>query len=376
MFKKFLLTNLIELTYGFYVDITLIFGVVFFYQEFGNNIFLGLLPFALGYLLYGILVIPIYPFVGKIGIKYSVLIAILLFILGTVFAVILRESHVHASIFTWFVFFFIAKCFYNPAISNYYSAYSRKDIRGKEFGLREASLISGSVIMPIIGGVISETLGVNGIYIVGTISCAIGLLPLIFLDNYKFSTSFDLKSYFDNKKLSIALLNSSTETIFSVERIWPIFVFTILGNSFINLGNFSGITTLLTLIFVALTGYLLDKYNRSKIFNYVYIIHGFTLILRIFSTNPVSAAILDTLTKFFKRLTNESLQAINNDLFDDENIENKDENILIREIIVGLAIFVGTFLSGLLTELFGFFFTFAVFGLMNMAVAAGRIRGE
>lgn len=365
MFQKFLLTNLIELTYGFYVDITLIFGVVFFYQEFGYNIFLGLLPFAFGYLLYGILVIPIYPLIGKIGTKYSIVVALILFTIGTLISVPLKESNALASIFVWFLFFFIAKCFYNPAISTYYSQYSRKEFRGKEFGFREATLITGGVLTPIVGGVISQQFGVSGLYIAGTIMAMFGLAPLITLNNFKFNTQFNFKSYFEKNRVDIALLNLSTESIFAVERVWPIFIFAILGNSFVGLGNFSGITTLLTLIFVALTGYLLDRYSRSKIFNFVYITHGFTLFLRIFSSNPFAAAFLDTLTKFSKRLTNESLQALNNDLIcEDENL--RDVNILVREVIVGVAIFLGTFFTGLLTQAFGFFFTFIVFGLLNV----------
>lgn len=367
--KLFLVTTIDDFHLIYYMLIS-IFGIVFFYQEFDENVLLAVLPFAIGFILYGVFVKYTTIIAGRIGIRNALLISILLFT-TSVLGVLLYENNGNALyLYLWFVFYYLAKLFYHPSIIYLLGKSTNHSNRGKQFSYRQISIIIVATITPLIGGYVSEAQGLLGIIIIGVSFKMLSIIPTLLLPNQKFHVSLNIGEYLKipniRKLLALNLIKSFAE---SANRIWPIYLFLFWSSSFVNLGTLITISTGISMFSILILGKLLDSRDRYKILKLTTQLYGISFLFKALAKSNFAIVSSDLYGRFSSNLNSEASDTNNYDLMNDDiKPSNRDEVIVVREIGIDFSLGITLLIIGVIASFFSFQAAFIFAALSGLLV--------
>jgi len=350
----------IESIYSFYLNLTIIFGVIFFYQLSGS-IILALLPYALGYLEYVLLAPFISKVVGKLGTRLGLIVAMLLFIISAIPIYQFQLTNDYVYVAVWFGLFFFAKTWYHPSITLLYSKITSFEHRGSELAYKQLLNVPIIVLTPFIGGLVMSSFGFSGITLLGGGLMLLAIVPVALLPNYY----YDLLLY----NLPVLLAKKHIRDMFSISfltdflaaamRLWPIYIFIILSSSYIQLGGILAFTTAISMLLAYAIGKILDRSNRLQVFKTSVLFYALQWLLKPLALTTGMVVLADIAERLTKLLQVQSLDSIQND-FINANLqeESRDEVVIVRELATNMGIVSGIFAFAISAQFLGFVVTF------------------
>lgn len=331
-----------------------VFGIVFLYSLFDNSITAALGNLAVSNILYGLFITIFTKQLGKIGVRNSMIIGILIFAISFLVLGSINEGNKVVFFLIWLILFSIARAFYNIPFHYFIIKFTEAKHRGDSLGKFRAISILFSMIMPLLGGLISNTWGLTGMAFFAAIVFFASILPLLSLPNFKYTfTGYSLnllKLKSTRRELKLLLINDGQNK----EQFWNLYVFIILQGSFINFGILLSVVNVLSFAFSWTFGKFIDKWNRLKILKVDGIITSIVWFSRLLITNPVAVTINNTINQLTKDSRTQVITVIDYDLINRTGKENLlEEKLFVRELVsnlisgviiavlVLLAIFVG-----------------------------------
>jgi MFS family permease len=369
MYKKLLIVTAIEGLVLVYTSLISVFGIIFFYQIFANNIFLALLPFGICHLLYAFSVAYTTRLTGTIGLRNSLLLSMVLFIATAPLIYLFSQTNNIGLIIIWFVLFYLAKAFFHPAMIYLLGSVTTHEQRGTQMGLRSVILMGTITLTPIVGGFISDSYGFLGIVLVSVLMIGMAIVPITYLENSKFTVHFKLWTLLAKPQIQrLWLANGIFEFQLSGERIWPIYVFAAFGGSFIAVGNLIGITAGITIIAMLLLGKFLNNHDRISTLRRLFYLNTLSWLGRALATQPFTVAITNLFGRLTKDLAMQTLDTFNYDAMNDAvKSADRDEVVIAREMGINIAIGLSALGLGALFATLGFQWGFLLVSLIGLS---------
>lgn len=341
-------------------DLTTLYGVIYFYQKFQQSLIIALGSFVVIHLLYA-LFIPIFiNTITQTGSKYSLIIAIIFFCFSAITLIVIQDNPTISNLSVYVITQAIARTFYHIPHHIYITRGTHDKTRGTSYGIYTAVVVFFSGFATLFGGnVLQKYLG-YGYAILNILLLILSLIPLLFLDNYRFIFSNNLLKVLRLKNIQ-KLRNITFANVFHAQAgiVWHIYVFLLLGSSYLNIGYLYAIVITISSLMAIIFGKYLDGHNRKKFFKNSAIITVVTWLLRSFAHTPVSVFIADTIFSINRQLRNEVFDVISYDLTSINNAEELfDEAIALREIIMNVFTAIGISCFLLITLIFGYETTF------------------
>lgn len=336
-----------------YLRLILIFGIVFFYQLFDQNILMAVMPYVLGHLGYATLLPFAAKITSRIGTRNSVLLAFAVITAAAPFIFAFSDTDNINYFWAWMVLFYCGKLFLHSPVIYLFGQYTDHKHRGKQMGFVRIFQVCGSVIAPLVGGFVSAEYGLPGMIAVGTFILLLGSFGLFFVPNLKYKVTITKQTYKQAPR-DLYLIDTLFFSQWAGMRVWPIVMFIILGSSFSNLGLALALTGGVTIVAAYFTGSWLDKHDRMKTFQVQMALRSFGWWLRAISFFPLMAIVVDAFNKILFELTVETLDTLNYDLVNDGIPEDsRDEMVIVREQIINYSLGTADFIGGLSAAVFG-----------------------
>ncbi|MCB0745355.1 MAG: hypothetical protein KDC67_15705 [Ignavibacteriae bacterium] len=372
--KNFFLITIIDDFFYAYQTSILVFGTLFFYEFFNQNLLLTFLPIIATHALYASLTYGITKLIGKIGTRTSILIAIFFAALTSIPIYLFQSNMDGTYIIYWVILLVLAKSFFHTPIIYLYGKFSSHNDRSRQFALQRISIITVSVLTPIAGGFISEEFNFIGLMLFSIGLVLMAILPLMMLRNYKFEMKFKVSEMISNKK--IRKLN---ELLFfripsiAGNRVWIIFVFLYFSTSFSDIGLLIAFTSLVSIFLAHILGKVMSQHSRKKSVKALFSLDAFAWILKIF-TSPVFPIIFtDTFGKFTEQLKEQAATVFSFDYMNDSISEDfKDEIIVNHEMFINFSFAFYYLTIVLLITYLGFQPTFLVIALIGFVYSVFR----
>lgn len=272
--------------YGIIAKLISIFGVVFFYQIFDNSISKALLVFSAIHGLHAILVLINVRITARIGLNNSASLGLLFF--GATFILLnLFESSKNINyVYIYVILFALGKSFYHVPVTVYKANYIEAKKAGKEVGMLILFWNMIELIIPLLGGVFSYFFGSKGLMFLGISA----LIPSIYfyksLPNIKFNFTLKFRDFYKDRTLKNILELSLFKALNNpINYVWSIWLFINLNSNFSNLGIFSSVLMLISMIAVKLFGQFLDKHNTKETLHRLGFLRGIDYFFKFFSGN-------------------------------------------------------------------------------------------
>ncbi|MCA9385986.1 hypothetical protein KC717_05050 [Candidatus Dojkabacteria bacterium] len=367
--KDFALTTLVENFQALYSLSVHTFGIIFFYQLFGNNAFLAFLPIILRYFFLAVLIPYSSWIAGKIGTSKSLLLAVFLYIFSSLPLLLFQYVPNNFLVLSWLLLFILGDLFYNPARIYLYGQNSTHNNRGTTFAFKHITLTITKILTPLVSGYIIETFGFSRMIVLSALVASLSIVPIMMLHNLKFNVMLQNHSWFTNPSVKKLTLVNSIGRFgdHAGQTIWVLYLYFLFGQSTSNVGTLFTFTTAISIAFLYVFGLFLNKHNRIKSFKGTSLLYALTNILRAL---PISPIILDTCNKVVNQFRGEVAEVINYDFMND-NVKNKDkdEMMVIREIGLNLNIVISYLVGGLLLYFLDFQLTFISLGVIMAALS-------
>ncbi len=212
---------------------------------------------------------------------------------------------------------------------------STKNKMGNELGKFFAFPKILKIFSPVIAGFIIILLNFKALFILATILYLFSLVPLLFLPEFPYQDSFNLKKFwelfFSYRKYFLAeVVENLREEAEGV--IYPIFVFLSFG-SILSIGYIGTLGTIGSVIFILLVGKYADKVSQRKMMMGGAIILIVVWLVRFFSLNPIIFYSTTLMVGFVEALI---LIPLNSVVYKKAKIEGGAEFILFREFPVAI----------------------------------------
>ncbi len=257
-----------EFFFQFTNSILLIVLPVFFYDLYDSLVPIFLFGLTIN-IIHGLLFIPILNVAMKLRKPtYAMVVGIILFVLS-LWMFSKAEPGNTKMIIPATIAFGLYIAFYWMIRHWVFSSNSDYKKMGKQVSWLGIISIVVSFIGPIVAGIVGKFVSFNATFIIGAVSGAASLVPVFLLTTNNHPGHISLKKLKDIlKKTEI----KSQRLTFFLEGCYNNFVnapwilaFTIFIGSFLDLGLLVGITALVTMILVHITGNLFDQKHRKKL---------------------------------------------------------------------------------------------------------------
>lgn len=366
--KNFVYMTLGENFYLFYKLSIKIFGVVFFYQLFDDNIFLALLPLALLQLLQTFIVEPLAKVSGVIGTQKALTISVIILVLSAFPIYFYQMNNNLILVLIWMILFGIGEVLFNTPRIFVYSQSSTHDKRGSEFAFKNITLTVTKILTPIVSGYIIATHGFEKMILLAALLMSFAILPVGLMKDYYYDFNLkSMKKWLQRKSTKELLhLNFLSQLGSSGGMLlWIIFLFLFLNKSFDNLGALITFTSAISLVVLYIFGKFLDDHNRSKSIKPIYIFYSLTFLLRgMFFIPPT---INDIIYRIINTMRIETSEVINYDLMTDKvSKANQDEIVVIRELGMYLGGSISVFLCAILGYFLGIAWAFVILSILML----------
>ena len=337
LFSFSISNSLFDLAY----NVGKIFSFLFFYQIFGNSLAYAIGGWVAVIFLHTFFVLISSQFMGKIGIRVSLIIATMLFFFSFLAIIFMDRSNPFPYYVAWIILYAMARSVYYIPFHLYMIHLTKSASRGEQTSKVLAIAVLLSLFVPLIGGTISSTFGLQGIAVFSAIVFLMSIIPLFNIPNYKFTFSGRLWQIFkappNQKEFKLLVAND----LQNKEHFWQIYCFIILGGSFLNFGILFSIINVLSFGILWVSGRFLDHRNLKKVLHIDAIITTLVWIFRMFVYNPITIAIADTCYSLVSTSRNQVTSSIDYQLITHENtMQLLDERLVAKEVYWNL--FAGT----------------------------------
>jgi YQGE family putative transporter len=219
---------------------------------------------------------------SRIGLKHTMLISIPLYALYLILLASITPGN--QFVYGLAVLNGIAASLYWVPLNSDFAKFSDRKHIGMETGILSLAPAVGSVMGPIIGGLIIAFLGFMPLAIVTTTMLFLSLIPVFTTGDYKSSLSYDWKKLFkENVEFFDSFVAQGILTTLDFAVI-PLYIF-FLTTDFVSLGGIKSVTMLGAFIFMILIGWLSDKIKKPKMLSLGAILQTIVAALFLFSGN-------------------------------------------------------------------------------------------
>jgi len=267
------------------------FGIIFFYEQFGNSIPKVLLLFGLLCIAFTLTTHVGAKLIQKIGMKKMMIISIFFLV---IMSLVRAWWDINPSLFLsiFFISFIIYKMLYWVPYDIEFTAFTKKGSRGKQVAIYYNVLSAFSVVVPVISGILLSQYGYDLLFYISSILVFLSVIPLFFMEETKESYDWNflemLKNMFKRKNRSIILGNFAVGAENAVSAlIWPIFIFILLLENYTSVGLVISLVFITTFLFRFIIGFITDKYGNKISLRIGSFLHITGWISRLFvSTGP------------------------------------------------------------------------------------------
>lgn len=244
-----------------------------FVQSLGANVYEVSMVWSFGGLANVLLVIPLALFADRFGRKIAIL-------LSFTFTIIAYFAYTFVTGWTQLIplkmIADLSWVLYMPAETAMIADISTSNIRGRVYGLVGVAHPIGSIVAPLLGGVILDQFGWNGVFYAVVCSAILAIIPSLLLTETKVSAhqvktstrrkikGRDLAFYVP--MLIFALYNLFNSVAMSLSQVTPIYLEEQFAATSFQQGLFFSIGTMVPFLFIQLFGgWLADRYSRRTI---------------------------------------------------------------------------------------------------------------
>jgi len=363
MKKNLILLTTSEVLFLIAESSIVIFGMIFFYTKF-NSILLAASPFILLHLLHAFL-LPIFSkTLFKIGLKKCLFVGSFFYILTALLIFSTNGKYTFEILILWGILYALGNVFHYVPIIYLLGTETKHNSRGKTFSKRRIAFIIATIFSPILGGLVSEQFGFQGLLIMCIMLHLLTIIPVTFLDKIEAKPPKPLlDTLITMRGKKIFLYDISAVFSSSLTDFWPIYVFIILSGSYSGLGILFGIISFVSIMLSYFIGRELDKRDHKKLFNIASYTNLFTWIFRALSFNYISVLLADVTYKLNAEFRGSITEVIGYDLLNDHVNDARASVIILTETIINYLIAFTFFAGALAITVFGFQVTFVIFAL-------------
>ncbi|MFQ5492707.1 MAG: MFS transporter [Candidatus Dojkabacteria bacterium] len=347
-----------------------LFGILNLYSIFDENLLYAVGPYIVIHFSYATLLPVFARYVGKMGIRTSMILGSILF-LASLSPLIFVTEEIQFPIFIWITLNIAARLVYYLPVHYYFTTMTSSRHRGEEIGIFNAIMLVSVMLIPLIGGNISENYSIAGLAVTSLFILGLSILPLFKLENEKFFYSGRLKrieSVRAVRKMVKLVIVDTIQGQFWV--FWVIYVFIVLRGSFVGFGELFTIVGIINAVISVFLGKFLDRHNRKQFLNYDAIFVFVVWILRAIASSTLGILIAETAFKINLNLKNSAFGVLTYDFLSQSNHEVQiDEKIVIREISINYTISLALFAGFIIVTVGGFQLGFVVAGIVALLFA-------
>ncbi len=249
---------------------------IFLYEFLGMNLTLFFLWFAIGM----VIRIPLFVIGAKIfsrtGLTLAMVIGTIMWAVYYMGAYMLETApdfYPSLVLLTSFVALAICHAFYWSPFHVDFAKFSKKGRRGHQIGILYALQRLLSVLGPIAGGFIIATYSYDVAFLVGILIVFLSMIPFAFLPRtdvqYEFGFVETFQKMFSKKYryLTLSMFAYGVETI-AAYAIWPVFLFVVFKGDYLEVGIFSSVIVLISMLLQVFMGNLTDKKRPKKLLKF------------------------------------------------------------------------------------------------------------
>jgi len=355
-----------DLLFELATGLILVFGLILFYQKLGNSVILAALPMALLHFTHASLLPFISKLIFKVGIKKSLIIGVFFYLVASL-TLFLSSELSWQILVLWAILQAFGNAFhYIPVI--YSLGHNTTDSnRGRLFGLRKIAFIVLGVASPLLGGFTAQNFNLFGIIALAMGVYITSLIPISLMDDFSTRKLLSIRKVFKEYTSRKIIAFRTVQVVnHQLNSFWPLFIFLLLGDSFIQLGILFAVVNLLSIVIAYIVGNNINHNNELKLYADIKWSSTFVWFIRTFSFNYWTAILTDTIYKL-----NETFKSSVQDVIDYEMLNNskhsdiKIEFIVIREITSNYATAITYLLFPIIITFFGFHNSFIIIGVVS-----------
>jgi MFS family permease len=224
--------------------------------------------------------------VSKWGVKWSIVISYVILVVS--FVMIFFMDYMRS--YYWFIGLFQGLSYGLFWIAFHVDAalHVPKKTAGKSSGLISFASVAGSVTGPILGALLIKFFSFNVLFFIALSLFIVSFIPLLFSRDVFIKTDFHFKRLFLKDHVKYALGYFAQGIRYTAAGVfWPMFAFLILG-SYLTLGWFSTLATLLVGVFGYFVGKYSDKFGKGRIIRLFAPVNAIAGSVRVFAWNVLS----------------------------------------------------------------------------------------
>ncbi len=345
---------------------------IFLFEQFHQSIHLAIIFYAVGYLLYALLV----PFgammMNKIGLEKSIL-------LGRFFALpfyislyfLKNNPLLFAILAVLFLLFF--RLFYWVPYHVDFISFTEGKYRGRQMSYLAVLGYMVGVGAPLLAGLLLSEFSFKLVFCLVSIIMAVSLIPLKKLNDtkakFEFSYCQTFKELFkkQNRKSGLAYLADGGQSMVGV-AIWPLFIYQILQKQYLAMGAVAALITIGTILLQLLIGSYTDKYSKKKLLRIGSSLYALGWLAKSLIETTFQVFIIGTFHSFTSIILRTPFDALTYERISCRESSYIDENTVLREISVSTGYFLMGLIILFLVGLIGLKFTFLVAALCSLLV--------
>jgi MFS family permease len=342
IFYLYLNRLLVQSAFGFISG----FGIIFFYQKFGNSIEKVLILYFFLYLAFAI-----FNHVSAKMIKHFGMRRIMTFSLFGLAVMFLSRTFwdfaPHLSLLLFFISLTIYKTFYWIPYHVEFASFTDKKNRGKQTAfLYNVGDIFAAVI-PFIAGILLSQYGFNILFYIGFVFVILSIIPLYRVqevkEEYTWSAMKLIKEIFDrdNRPIVISSVGNGMQAIVGA-IIWPLFIFIAINGDFVVFGSILALVAIGLIVLRYFIGRYLDRFGRERVMRAGNFIYFTGWILKTLVAGVTGIFLVDIYHRFGFVINKTSFdvttydQAADNGHFIDEYTVLREVSFLIGGMVMAL----------------------------------------
>ncbi len=274
------------------------FSVIFIYQKLDLSLLYIFILFSIDSILSIFGLIFGAKALGKIGIKNSIIIGSIFFMLnyGTF---LIFDFNTTIAIVLYLITMVAARSFYWIGYHVDISLFTDQNKRGSQIGRIRNILSIVGVALPFIASLIIDKIGFNILFILAVLIYIISIFPLLKMNDTKQQYSFGFietfKNIFSKRYIRNFFIGFSEGAEMGIKiTIWPIIIFILMKNDINSIGILVSLVLLASLIVNSLVGKLTDIKSKSKIAKLGGILYGLGWIWKILSLTNLQLFVAST----------------------------------------------------------------------------------
>lgn len=344
---------------------------IFLFLKFDYNVIYVYLFYLVGHLAYALILPYGARFLNKIGLKKSLQVSVFFDSAFYIFIYFIDRNPV-LFITLSMVSIVLARLFFWLPYHTEFAKFTKRDDRGKEYSLMEATKGFLDILMPVAAGILIGVFGFKSVFLISIILMLSSSIPFLTLEDTdeKFSWGYieTFRNFFskENRKVVLANLANGAENIVGI-IIWPIFIWEILKGNYFAVGSLSSLIVLVTIILQLTVGKYTDLFDKRRMIRYGSFLYAGGWLVKMFVLTAFQIFLAGTYHNLVQIFKNTPFDVLNYQLMADHG-HYVDEYTVLKEIAVQLGKVLMLVFAIVITLLFGMSWTFALAALASLFI--------